>query len=68
MFGCFAAGIVVKTGIVGSLGANMDDGCGIIDNFPVIEGEAGRLDKLGGTMVSFVLGGLREDGRGLMDS
>jgi hypothetical protein len=67
-FGCFVAGVVVEAGFVGGLGANMDDGRGIICNVPVVEGEARRPDKLGAAMVGFVLGGLREDGREGMNS
>ncbi len=62
-FGCLVAGIVVKAGFVGGLGVNMDDSHGIVGNVPVVEGETGRPDKLGVTMVGFVLGGLHEDGR-----
>ncbi len=68
MFGCLITGIVVEAGFVGSLGANTDNGHGIIGNIPVIEGEAGRPDKIGVAMVGFVLGGLREDGSERMDS
>jgi hypothetical protein len=68
IFGCLIAGIVVKAGLVGGLGVNTDDGHGIIGNVPVVEGEAGRPDVLGGAMVGFVLGGLREDGCERMDS
>jgi hypothetical protein len=46
---------------VGGLSTNTDDGRGIIGDVPVVE--AGKSDKLGGNMVGFVLGGLREDGR-----
>jgi hypothetical protein len=67
-FGCFIAGVVVKVGFVGGLGANMANGRGVISNGPVVEGEAGRSEKLGGDMVGFVLGGLYEDGRERMDS
>ncbi len=67
-FGCFVAGVVLKSGFVGGLGANMDDGRCVIGNILVVEGEAGRPDKLGATMVGFVLGGLREDGCKGMDS
>jgi hypothetical protein len=67
MLGCFIAGIVVEAGFVGNLGANTDNGCGIVGDVPVIEGEARRPDELGGTMVGFVLGGLHEDGREGMD-
>jgi hypothetical protein len=67
-FGCFVAGLVVKVGFVGKLGANTDDGRGIVGDVPVTEGEAGRPDKLGTTMVGFVLGGLPKDGRERMDS
>jgi hypothetical protein len=68
MFGCLGAGVVVKVELVGGLGANRDNGCGINGNVLVIEGEAGRPDKLGAAMVGFVLGGLREDGCEGMDS
>jgi hypothetical protein len=61
-FGCFVAGVVIKAGFVGGLGANTDNGRGFIGNVPLIEREAGRPDKLKGAMVSFVLGGLHEDG------
>jgi hypothetical protein len=67
-FVCLVAGVVIKAGFVGGLGANMDDGCGIIGNVLVIEGEAGKPDKLGATMVGFVLGGLCKDGHEGMDS
>jgi hypothetical protein len=67
-FGCLITGVVVKVGFVGVLGANTDDGCGVISNVLVVEGEAGRPDKLGATMVSFVLGGLCEGGCEGMDS
>ncbi len=66
-FGCLVAGIVIKARFVGGLSANMDDGCGIIDDVLVIEREAGRPDKLGAAMVGFVLGGLRKDGHEGMD-
>ncbi len=68
MFDCIVAGIVVEAGFVGGLGANTDDGCGVIGNVFVIEGKAGRPDKLGAAMVSFVFGGLCKDGREGMDS
>jgi hypothetical protein len=56
MFGCLIAGIVVKAGFVGSLGANTDDGRGIIDtDVLVVEGEVGRPDKLGAAMVGLYL-------------
>ncbi len=61
-FGCFVAGIAVEAGIVGSLGVHTEDGHGIIGNVLVVEGEAGRPDELGSTMVGFILGGLCEDG------
>jgi hypothetical protein len=67
-FGSFVAGVVVKAGFVGGLGSNTDNGCGIIGNDPVIEREAGRPDELGGAMVSFILGSLREDGPEGIDS
>ncbi len=67
-FGCFIAGVVVEAGFVGDLGANTDNSRGIIGNVSVVEGEAGRPDKLGGAMVGFVLGGIREDGHEGMDS
>ncbi len=56
MFSCFVAGVVVEARFVGGLGANTDGGRGVIGNVPVIEGEAGRPDKLGAAMVSFILG------------
>jgi hypothetical protein len=68
MFSCFIAGIFVKGGFVGGLGANMDNDRGIVGNVPVVEGEVRKPDKLGGAMVDFVLGNLREDGREGMDS
>ncbi len=68
MFGCRVAGIVVKAGFVGGLGANTDNGCGIIGNVLVLEGEAGRPDKLGTAMVGFVLGSLCKDGCERKDS
>ncbi len=68
MFGCLVAGVVIEVGFVGSLSANTDDGRGISGNVPVVEGEAGRPDKLEGAMVVFVLGGLHEDGCKRMDS
>ncbi len=52
----------------GLLGANMDDSCGVIGNVLILDGEAGRPDKLGTAMVGFVLGGLHKDGREGMDS
>jgi hypothetical protein len=61
-FGCLIAGLVVEVGFVGGLGTNSDNGCGIISNVLVIEGEAGRPDELGAAGVSFVLGGLRSYG------
>ncbi len=67
-FGCPVAGIVVKAGFVGGLGANTDNGCGIIGNVLVVEGEAGRPDKLGAAMVSVLLGGLCKNGCEGMDS
>jgi hypothetical protein len=60
--------VVVEAGFVGSLGANTDNGCGVVGDVPVVDGEAGRPDELGGAMVGFVLGGLHEDGRERMDS
>ncbi len=68
MFGCLVAGVVVKAGFVGSLSANTDTGCGVIGNVPVVEGEVGRPNECGGTMVGLVLGSLCEDGREGMDS
>ncbi len=67
-FGCFVAGVVAKAGFVGSFGTNTDDGRGVVGNVPVIEGEAGRPDKLEAAMVSFALGSLRKDGREGIDS
>jgi hypothetical protein len=46
----------------------MDNGCGVIGNVLVVEGEAKRPEKLGGTMVGFILGGLCKNGRERMDS
>ncbi len=66
--GCFVAGVVIEAGFVGGLGANTDDGRGIFGNVPVIEGEAGRSDKLGGAIVGFLLGSLCENGREGMGS
>jgi hypothetical protein len=60
--------ISLKVGFVGGLGANTDDGCGIVGNVPVIEGEVRRPDKHGAAMVGFVLGSLRKDGHEEMDS
>ncbi len=60
--GHLVAGIVVEAEFVGGLGVNMEDSHGIVDNVLVIEGEAGGPDKLGIVMVSFLLGGLHEDG------
>ncbi len=57
------AGVVVKARFVGGFGANTDNSCGVVGNVPVVEGGAGRPDKHGRTMDSFVLGGLREDGQ-----
>jgi hypothetical protein len=45
-FGCLVAGVVVKAGFVGGLGMDMDNGCGVIGNALVVEGEAGRLMNL----------------------
>jgi hypothetical protein len=67
-FGYFVAGIVIKAGFVGNLGANMDNGRGAISDVPFVKGESGRPDKLGATMVGFVIGRLQEDGREGMDS
>jgi hypothetical protein len=67
-FGCFVAGIVVKAGFVGGLGTNTDDGCGVIGNVLVVEGEAGRPDKLGAAMDGLILGGLCKNGCEGMDS
>jgi hypothetical protein len=53
---------------VGGLVTNTDNGHCIIGNVLVVEGEAGRLDKLGAAMVGFVLGGLCKDGHEGMDS
>jgi hypothetical protein len=66
-FGCFVAGVVVELGFVDGLGANTDGGHGLVGDVPVVEGEAGRPDKLGGAMVGFVFGGLHEDGCEGMD-
>ncbi len=68
MFCCLEAGIVAEVRFVGGLGPNTDNSCGILGNVPVVEGEAGRPDKPGATMVGFVLGGLCKDGREGMDS
>jgi hypothetical protein len=68
MFGCLVEGIVIKAGYVCSLGTNRDDGCGIIADVLVVEGEAGRHDELGAAMVGFVLGSLCKDGCEGMDS
>ncbi len=62
MFGCFVAGIVVEAGFVGRLGANTDNGPGVVGNVSIVEGEAGRPDKPGAAMVGFVVGSLRKDG------
>jgi hypothetical protein len=58
MFGRLVAGVVIKAGFMGGLGANTDNSRGVIGNVHVIEGEAGRQDKLGVAMVGFILGGL----------
>jgi hypothetical protein len=67
-FGCLVAGIVVEAGFVGGLSVNTDNGHGNVGNVSVVEGEAGRPNKLGVAMVGFVLGGLHKDGRERMDS
>ncbi len=67
MFSCFVAGIVVKAGFVCGLSTNTANGRGVVGNFPVLEGEAGRPVKLGAAMVVFVIGGLRKDGLEGMD-
>jgi hypothetical protein len=67
-FSFFVAGVVVEAKFVGSLSANTDNGCGVIGNVLVVEGEVGRTDKLGTNMVGFVFGGLHEDGCKRMDS
>jgi hypothetical protein len=67
-FGCLVAGVVVKAGFVGGLGTKTENSCGIVGDVLVLEGEARRPDKLGATMVGFVLGGLCKDGHEGMDS
>ncbi len=67
-FGCFVAGLVIKVGSVGSLGTNRDNGPSVVGNVSVIEGEAGRPDELGASMVGFILGRLHEDGHEGIDS
>jgi hypothetical protein len=67
-FGCLIAGVVLKVGFVGGLGAYTDNSCGVISDVPVIRGERGRHDKLGGTMVGFLLGSLCEDGHERLNS
>jgi hypothetical protein len=67
-FSCLVAGVVIKAGFVGGIGVDTDNGCGIIGNILVIEGEAGRPDELGAAMVSFILGGLCKNGHEGMDS
>ncbi len=59
-FGCFVAGIVVKAGFVGGLGANTDNDRGLVGNVPVVEGGAGRPGELGGAVASFLHGNLRK--------
>ena len=39
-----------------------------VGNVPILEGEVGRPDEIGGAMVGFVLGSLHEDVRERMDS
>jgi hypothetical protein len=67
-FGCFVAGVVIKQKFVGGLGTNRDNGRDVVGNVPILKGEAGRPDELGGAMVGFVLGSLHEDGHEGMDS
>jgi hypothetical protein len=67
-FGCFVAGLVVEAEFVVGLGANADNGRGIIGDVPVVEGETGKPDELDTAMVGFVLGSLCEDGHEGMDS
>ena len=47
---------------------NPDDCCGIVVNVFIVEGEADGTYEFGVAMFSFVLGGLREDGREGVDS
>ena len=47
---------------MGSLCANPDDSRGIVGNILILEGEAGRPDKLGVAMVGYLLGSLCREG------
>jgi hypothetical protein len=45
-FGHLVAGVDVKVGFVGGLSANMNKGCGIVGDVPVVEGEGGGLTNV----------------------
>jgi len=67
-FGRFVTGVVIEAGFVGRLCMNPDDCCGIVGDVFIVEGEADGTYEFGVAMFSFVLGGLREDGREGLDS
>ena len=68
MFGRFLTGVVIEAGFMGRLCTNPADCCGVVNNVFIVEGEAGGTYKFCVAKFSFVLGGLREDGREGMDS
>jgi hypothetical protein len=67
-FGRFVAGIVIEAGFMGRLCTNPDDCRGVVGDVFIVEGEADGTYEFGVAMFSFVLGGLREDGRERMEA
>ncbi len=61
LFGRLVTGVVIMSGFVGSLCTNVNNCRGIVSNHLVVEWETSRVYKFG-TMVSFVLDSLGEDG------
>jgi hypothetical protein len=66
--GHFVTGVVIEAGFMGRLCTNPDDCRGVVGDVFIVEGEVGGMYKYGVAMFSFVLGGLREDGREGVDS
>jgi len=66
--GRFVTGVVIEAGFMGRLCTNPDNCHGIVGDVFIVEGEAGVAYEFGVAMFSFVLSGLREDGREGMDS
>ncbi len=61
LFGCLVTGVVIELGLVGSLGTNANNCCGVVSDRLVIEWKTSRAYKFG-AMVGFVLDCLGEDG------